>query len=429
MIFTVAYIVRPWVTDDRNRRYFLPALTVKIIGAITLGFIYQFYYNGGDTFNYHTHGSRHIWEAFIDSPPTAVKLFFADPEDVQGIHKYTKRIIFFGDPSSYAIVRTAFLFDVLTFSTYSATACLFAVFSFIGMWMFFVIFYEQYPHLNLGLAIAAFFVPSVFFWGSGVLKDTITLACLGIAVNKTYRIFIQRRFLLGHILMLALALYGLYSIKVYIFLTFLPAAILWVFLSNIYRIKNFVARLMAFPVMVGVAVGISAFAILKASEDDSRYAVSKLSQTAQITAYDIRYYTGKDAGSGYSIGELDGSIESMILLAPQAINVSLFRPYLWEASNPLMLLSALESFALLVSVLYLLFRINIRIFSIVNDPLIIFLLIFSILFAFGVGVSTFNFGTLVRYKIPMMPFFITALFLIYDRSKSLRKLAALDDTE
>ena len=65
-------------TDSVNRVYFFPALTVKIVGALAVGFIYQFYYNGGDTFNYHTHGSRHVWEAFMDSPVKGMRLLKSD---------------------------------------------------------------------------------------------------------------------------------------------------------------------------------------------------------------------------------------------------------------------------------------------------------------------------------------------------------------
>jgi len=68
VIYVLAYVIRPYATDSINRSYFFPALTVKVIGALAVGFIYQFYYSGGDTYNYHTLGSRHIWEAIMDSP-------------------------------------------------------------------------------------------------------------------------------------------------------------------------------------------------------------------------------------------------------------------------------------------------------------------------------------------------------------------------
>ncbi len=425
----MAYRIRPRVTDPTTRAYFLPALSVKILGALAVGFIYQFYYNGGDTFNYHTHGSRHIWNAFIDSPDKGIRLLLSDGNSYRDIYRYASRIVFFTDPQSYAVVKTAAILDLFTFSSYSGTAILFAVLSFIGMWMFFLTFYEQYPHLHRWIAIAAFFIPSVFFWGSGLLKDTITLGCLGVATYQVYRIFIRKRFGISHLLLLAISLYGLYGIKIYILLTFLPAAIVWVFLANLDFIHSPVLKIMLAPFMLVCAIALGYLAMVKAGEDNAKYSLENVAMTAKITAYDIGFYTGRDAGSGYSLGELDGTFGSMVGLAPQAINVSLFRPYLWEVRNPLMLLSALESFFLLFLSIYIIVKKNAGLFKAMNNPNILFSLIFSIAFAFAVGVSTFNFGTLVRYKIPLLPFFLVALILILNYSKRERKLAELDRTE
>jgi hypothetical protein len=429
LLYVVAYFVRPFMTDQITRRYFIPALTMKILGALAVGFVYQFYYNGGDTFNYHTHGSRHLWEAFVESPETAFKLWFADGYNHKDIYKYSSRIVFFSDFSSYNVVRIASLCDLFTFSAYSGTAVIFAVFSFVGMWLFFLTFYKRYPHLHKSLAFGCLFIPSVFFWGAGLLKDTISLGCLGIATFLISEIFIRKNYSLLKIAVLLLALYGLYGIKVYILLVFLPAAILWVFLSAFKRIQSPVLKLMFFPLVIGGAMGLGFWAVMKASEDNPKYSIKAIGETARITAYDIRYYTGKDAGSGYSLGELDGSITSMVSLAPQAVNVSLFRPYLWEVKNPLMLLSALESFALLVIVVNLLIRHRGIAFKAIGQPDVLFTLVFSLSFAFAVGVSTFNFGTLVRYKIPALPFFAVALILIYNFAKSERKLRRLEITE
>jgi hypothetical protein len=95
--------------------------------------------------------------------------------------------------------------------------------------------------------------------------------------------------------------------------------------------------------------------------------------------------------------------------------VTLFRPYLWEVKNPVMLLSAVESTAMLIFAFYI-FVINpgftkcMRFIG--SNPFVLFCLVFSIAFAFAVGFSTYNFGSLVRYKIPMIPFFLSALFVI-----------------
>jgi len=429
VLYFIAYVIRPSVTDSVTRVYFIPALTVKIIGALAVGFIYQFYYGGGDTFNYHTHGSRHIWEAFLDSPFKGFRLLVNDGTNFTDVYKYASRIVFFNDPASYAIVKIAAVFDLFTFSSYSGTAILFAGFSFIGMWMFFLTFYDQYPQLHKSLAVAAFFIPSVFFWGSGLLKDTITLGCLGIATYEVHKVFIIKERSITRVFLLSFSLYAIYSIKVYILLIFLPAVILWVFLANLEYVRSTVLRMMLFPFVITGAVTLGYYAMLKSGEDNEKYALDTLAKTAQITAYDIRYYTGRDAGSGYSIGVLDGTFGSMISLAPQAINVSLFRPYLWEVNNPLMLLSSLESFVLLIFSLYILIGQNVRAIRTLSHPDVLFALFFSLCFAFAVGVSTFNFGTLVRYKIPMLPYFLVTLILIQHHSKSDKKLDELEITE
>ena len=43
--------------------------------------------------------------------------------------------------------------------------------------------------------------------------------------------------------------------------------------------------------------------------------------------------------------------------------------------------------------------------SIKGDAFLIFCVLFTIILGFGVGLSTSNFGALVRYKIPFLPFF------------------------
>jgi len=109
----------------------------------------------------------------------------------------------------------------------------------------------------------------------------------------------------------------------------------------------------------------------------------------------------------------------MLRLAPAAVNVSLFRPYLWEIKNLLMMISSLEAFVLLILTVYV----------IIKATTVLFCLLFALSYAFAVGVSTYNFGSLVRYKIPMMPFYSIAIFYIMSYLKRERKLSAFESTE
>lgn len=428
IVYAIAFAIRSRVTDPITRKYFIPALTLKVTAAILLGILYQFYYQGGDTYNFHTHGSRHIWDAFMDSPGKGLDILFSNGEHVSGTYKYVSKMLFYTDSSSFFIIRIAALFDLITFSTYSATAVLFAVVSFIGTWAFYLAMYRHRPDLHKWIAFAVLFIPSVIFWGSGILKDTITLASLGLLTYAASNLFMGHRIVSSGIIAFV-TVFIIYSVKKYILFCFFPAVILWFYASRLKQIKSAVLKGILVPFIAALIVAAAYYSVVFVSEGDTRYSLDRLAETAKITAYDIRYYSGKDAGSGYSLGELDGTFSSMLALTPQAINVSLFRPYIWEVKNPLMLMSALESIVLLGFMIYVLVKKRLRFFTALKDPMVMFCLVFSLTFAFAVGVSTYNFGTLSRYKIPLLPYFALALIFILFYENKDRNVEALESTE
>lgn len=429
LVYAGAYMIRPFVTDSITRRYFIPALTVRIFGAIALGFIYQFYYSGGDTFNYHTHGSRIVWEAFIQDPIKGMKLIFGKMDDQIGIYEYSSKILFFSDSSSYFVIRIAAFFDLLTFSSYSATAVLFSVLAFIGMWMLFLTFHKQYPHLHVGIAVATFFIPSVFFWGSGLLKDTVIIACLGVVTYYLSVIFFERRISMASILILLATLFVIFKVRVFVLQAYLPAAILWIIAYNFSSIRSLLLKFISVPFVVVILLLSVYYSVVKIGENDTKYSVANLAKTSKITAYDIGFFSGRDAGSGYVLDIPSWTPTGMLQAAPAAINVSLFRPYLWEVRNPLMLMSALESTFMLLFSLYV-FAMNFRhFFSAISNYNVLFCLVFSITFAFAVGISTFNFGTLARYRILLLPFYLIGLIILQNYSNRDKKTVVLESTE
>lgn len=428
-VYAGAYLVRNRVTDEVTRKYYFSALTLKIFGAIALGFIYQFYYNGGDTFAFHTHGSRHIWNAFMDSPMRGMELLFSTGEYKPGLWDISETIWYYDDQKSFFIIRIATVLDFLTFSSYSGTAVLFSVIAFTGGWMLFLTFYRKYPQLHRWLAVSCLFIPSVIFWGSGILKDTITLAFLGIATYCIQVVFIDRQARFGYIVLMLFSFFVILSVKVYILMSFLMAVIVWIFSTYFFKIRSGMLRILVVPFVVLACVLLSYYGVNQLVKDDPRYSFDKLAETVRVTAYDIRYWTGKNAGSGYSLGDLDGSFGSVMRLAPSAINVSLFRPYLWEISNPLMLLAALESLATLVITLWVLYKSNKKLFAAMGAPEVVFCLVFAIVFAFGVGVSSYNFGTLARYKIPVFPYFFSGLGMMLYRVQLIRYGEAMQGQE
>ena len=181
------------------------------------------------------------------------------------------------------------------------------------------------------------------------------------------------------------------------------------------------AQWLAAPVLGIITIYFAYQAILWVGMNDRRYSIDRIAETAKITAYDVGRWTGRNAGSRYDLGDLDGTIPGMLRLAPSAINVSLFRPYLWEINNPLMLIASLESSILLILTMIVLMRAVRVLPRLANSPMVLFAFTFSMIFAFAVGISTYNFGTLFRYKIPLMPFYGILLVIAWAEASALIK--------
>jgi hypothetical protein len=118
-------------------------------------------------------------------------------------------------------------------------------------------------------------------------------------------------------------------------------------------------------------------------------------------------------GSYFSTGS-----ENPLLNFPLGIVATLFRPFPWEARNFNMFFSAVEAFVFLLLSLHVIFKLGLltTFRQIFRNGETIFFLIFVIIFAAAVGTSTGNFGTLVRYKIPCLPFYLMLLFVIMHTS-------------
>ncbi len=427
LIFIYAFIFfnRSRIKDKTLQKYFLPAVNVKIIGGVSLGLIYQFYYGGGDTFNFYA-DSGFIWLAFVNSSPiVAFQIIFASANVYHpDIYDYTKYIYYFQDPNTYHVIRLAGFLGLFTFHTYTLIAIGFALLSFSGMWAMYKVFYDLFPHLHRQLAWAVFFIPSVFFWGSGLMKDSITLGASGWLFYAFYFVFIKRKDILRNGVILSLSILIILSIKIYILLCFMPAAFYWIFLEYRTKIKSYAIRAISLPLITIITIPLSFLAFNRIAEENKRYSLDNIAKTTKESADWLKYVADTQGGSAYSLGEFDGTIGNLLLKFPQAVFLAFYRPLIFEVRNPLMLLSALESIVFLLLTFKILVSRNLYKLPkiLLEHPVIIFCLIYSIILGFGVALASSNFGTVVRYKIPFLPFFLASLYLIRYYQSGTKKL-------
>jgi hypothetical protein len=390
---------------------------VKFAGAMFIALVYQYYYGGGDTFNYFQQ-SQIINSALDDSFDTWIKLLLRkswneNPE----IYKYASQLPFYEDPASYAVCAISAVLGLLNGTSYIPIALLFAYFSFTGIWAMYRTFAGLYPKLHKELAIAFLFIPSTFVWGSAIFKDTVCMFGLGWMTYTTFRIFINRDFSLRNLLLLFVSFYLIALIKVYILLAFVPALSLWLLMTYSHRIRSVAIRWLLNVVFVASVVAGFFFFSDNFANELNRYSLENITETAEATRGWISYASG-DEGSAYDLGKMDPTFVGILSKFPQAVVVTFFRPFLWEVKKPIVALSALEAFFYVFFTVALIFRRGRSLKQIFKDPNLLFFLLFSLIFGFAVGISSGNFGALSRYKIPCLPFFAAFLaILLYGKKQ------------
>jgi hypothetical protein len=125
------------------------------------------------------------------------------------------------------------------------------------------------------------------------------------------------------------------------------------------------------------------------------------------------YQVGIKASDGSAIQyfNFDGSWQAYVLNFPIALFSGLFRPFIFEVSNPLQFIVAMENLAICILMIITLwkvkFRVSIR--NIYGISAAIYVFSLAVLLAF----ATPNFGTLSRYKVGYWPFFVFLLLILY----------------
>jgi hypothetical protein len=424
LILFIAKRVKPLVTNSHTGKYFIPALSVKLLGALALGFIYQFYYHGGDTLNYF-HDAQRLTAGFFTDKEATFRVFFYLDNNMDADYMAVRNgLWYYKDPASFFVVRTIFILGLLCFQSYGGVALLFGALSFSGVWVLYYSFCFLRPHLYKWFAYVILFMPSMVFWGSGIMKDTLCLAALGWFFYACYKIIYKGIFSLSVAIILIVSVFFLVHLKIYILLCFFPSALYWFFLEKT-NFSNKNTKIFLRPFLLLVGLGVTVLALGKFAASTERYNMETIAQTTEVTSSYLLQVSNRENGSGYSLNTaFDGSFSSLIKVIPEAVVVTYFRPFLWEAKNPVMLLSALEGLGalfLVLATIYMVIKNDIKLLF--RPPSFVLIsLIFVVLFGTAIGMSTYNFGTLVRYKIPALPFLFGALItLFFDAKSSLKK--------
>ena len=471
-------------TESISRNAMTFAFIVKILFGFLFWAVYFFhasYKNYSDAFMYFEDGKA-IYQALYEKPSAYLKILlgFNDPSLQvyldntghwertfnQGLYNETRTVIRFN-----AIV------DIFSFGNYHVHTVFMCFLSFMGLTGIYKTFLPFFQEKKKELSAIVFFLPSVLFWGSGVLKEGLILFSEGMLLYHWFKMIkegysLKRSFYLLIFLLLlsvtkmymlvilvgSLMLYTIYlktksrsiAVKVIGVLLLIFSSVLVLYKYDlpfmlmekqrhsynisrggsylghinqqkfIYidpRIENRIVRIKEQPGSCKISSGVPYIAWYAGKPLDTVF----VNSSTDTTTYWI-YYDQLPAGSSIKPSLLKPTYGSVLINTPAAFIITAFRPYLFEMKNPLMLLAAAENTFLILFILICLFFYTSPLHY---KSLIAFSLLIAALLFVLTGLTTPILGAVVRYRVPALPFFLIAFLFILDKEKLLAKLPFL----
>lgn len=381
------------------------------------------YYGGGDTVNYFK-GVNAMFEVFKDNPFKYFQMFFHDSDAFTRNAFYQVKsyppLYMLKDPRTYTVIKISSLFSILGLGGFLPTTMLLATFIYNWVWKLYSFIIERYPNKELEVKIAVLFLPSTLFWGSGIMKDTFAFGATCYAFYGLNEFFIKKNKKISVILQLLLSFYLIITVKAYIMFALLPGLLLYINFERVKSIKSTFIKIIILPISIAVISILINTLFFDFNDLFGKYSADKLLEEAAVQNADLqRSFYGTNS---FSIGEFEPTINGVLTKFFPAVNAAMFRPYIWETGSPTMLISGIENIILLLLTVWVILTKPIRLIkSLRMDPFLIFCLLFTLVLGFGVGLSTSNFGALVRYKIPFLPFFLFVILYFTNFKGSVEK--------
>jgi hypothetical protein len=429
-LVVIFFIINHWAnkyySGTKIKQYIFPAFGVRVLGCILSALMYQYYYGTPDDANCYYETSLTIAKIIKQSPLEGLDILFSPIDnftsnqwhlininsnlypntasvfDYDSLLNLNPAKVGFRYESNALICRVGGFLALFTYSSYLCIGLIVTFFSFLGCWRLFLVFYEIYPNLQKELAVSTLFIPSVCFWGAaGLMKETLVVGALGFFVYYTHQLFTKRR--TPSVIFYLLLSFAILTItKLYIGMLLIASFLFWGFLHFYSSFKSTRLKVVVFLGLCLLGFG----SIHVISKDNNKFNLHNIITYAFNFQVSARL---KQAGSSYDLGVIEQNVIGIIKKIPESLNVALFRPHIWEVKKGLLLPSALESFIFLILSLGTVFRI-IRFgkwstFKKVMTPPLIFCGLFAFLLFIMVGFTSYNFGTLSRYRMPVLPFY------------------------
>jgi hypothetical protein len=409
--FFAIYKIPMFATRGISKNWFLAAFAFKVVLAATMFSMYSRnieVQQNADIFRYFE-DSKVISHALKNKPSDFLKLLFGYDTDNPELISYYKSMNNWsysnGDKlfsNNKLIIRYLVFINIFSFGSYYADIVISIFLSFTGLFWIFRFYNYHIKNRTKLLFALVFFFPSIAFWSSGILKESLIIFAIGLLLNCGNYALRKRKPIMRSFMVL-LALTVIFNIKAFVLFILIPPllAYLWNHIKTSQRtiIPYFILSFIAFSIASesGKIMNKSFFDLL----------IDK-----QLEFTDIALQN--NAKSLISPIMFNADPISVVTNSPIALINTTFRPMVWEATNLQMTAASIENILiLLILLLIVVFPSK----QIANKNVFWFGLVFSISFMVIIGLSTPVLGALSRYRIPALLFLLLSMVQLVDTDR------------
>ena len=377
----------------------LSLFLLKILAGIAIGWIAIHIYGPGNDYWDVNDFAREEYQLLHTNPGKYfINIFTSDYQDgYAGI--FSSGDSYWNDLKGNIVIKMVSIFNIFSQGDYYINSLFFNFIIFFGHVILYRLFIKIFPQRQLLVIIGCFLLPSAMYFSSGIHKDGLVFLMLAVLIYSVYESLVKNRFNGKRVLLIIVSLALLFLLRNFIFLALLPALFAWILVAK--------TKWPAVPVFTAVYLlcGLLVFNI------DA--IVQKIKPLEIITARQTEYLNLQQAATQIELTPLQPTFKSFAVNAPQALNHSFLRPYIWELPVKSILPLSIELLGYQILFLLLIFFRR-KDFNLANKPLLLFILFFIITTFLIIGYIAPNLGSLVRYRSLYLPLIITPVLCCID---------------
>lgn len=376
----LSYVAYKQIKSSFRPIIYWSALALKLAAGICVGLIFHYYYKAGDSLILFEQANE-----LADLPFSGHwKALIADGSYATNNHP---RDVFF--------IKILSVFSEVTGNSYWITSLYLSFISFLASWFFVISVGKLFPSNSVITAIAFLFVPTIVFWSSGILKDTLSSAALIFSVTLLLNVVYLKKSSIVQLIIALISLLILFNLKHYLFIAYILFTGLFIDFHLLKVLPDKIKWVIAIAIMI---------AAISATQYVHPYL--KWERIPKTIVEINNAILGNTAPLDHELIVIEEPTwEAIGLATPKALFTGLFRPSIFDSTISFGLVHRLENFALLILSVFS-FLLCFKEKRKVDLALMVSALACICLLATMLALTTPNFGTLVRYRNAFMPFLI-----------------------